>query len=596
MLDESIKKQIQSYKNTEKDRFFLDDLSKAEQTQNEQDLFERFYTDLEFGTGGIRGIIGAGTNRLNTLVVQRIGEGWANYLVSQFPTIQPKVVIAYDSRRFSDVFAKVVSEVLTAHAIKVYCFPSLRPTPQLSFTIRNLQAQSGMVITASHNPPNYNGLKIYWSDGGQVIYPQDEGIMAQIEQAKSLTSFNLLDIEDAKSQKLYQELSQEEDMLFQNYVASVLLQPEIFDIEDDFKIVYTPLHGTGTYHIEQLMQDYAIKGTIEPSQKEPNGEFPTVKFPNPEDPLALINAIKTAKQIGAQLVIANDPDADRVGLAEKIEDDFVCLTGNQTGVLLLDYILQLKKASNTLQKNSIFINTIVTTFLQEHIAKSYGLEVIKTYTGFKNIAEPMAQIEKEGKSFVFSCEESYGYLASMEVRDKDGISIALLCIEMAKYYFSKGKTLSHRLEELYLQYGYYQEETVNKILEGSDGKEKIAKIMKTLRDNTPHMIGKEKVVRIEDYSTRVVKNMRGEIVDTLNFSKTSNVLIFTTETNNVLCIRPSGTEPKIKFYFLYHCSLDNSIQESAQSHTSQLSRLDIAKKIVQENIVYAKETLERWLV
>lgn len=584
MLQEEILLQIENYKQAEKDEYFLNELAEVETANNEVELYERFYTDLEFGTGGIRGIIEAGTNRLNTLVVQRVADGWARCLISQFPNEQVKVVIAYDTRRFSDVFTEVVSKVLCTYNIKVYRYPSPRPTPQLSFSIRELNAHSGLVITASHNPPKYNGLKIYWNDGAQVIAPHDQAIMTEIEVSKTKDGFPQMNLEKAESKGLYEVLGFEYDEKFRDYAKSVLVNKNVFAERDDFKVVYTPLHGTGAYHIEALFQELNIDGIIEPSQKEPNGEFPTVKFPNPEDPVALVNAIETAKKNNARLVVATDPDADRVGIAEKnLGDDFVCITGNQIGVLLLDYILLAKKNTNTLLDNSVFINTIVTTTLQEKIAKRNGVDTMKTFTGYKNIAEAMATVEKEGKNYVFSCEESYGYLSSMSVRDKDGISVSLLCVEMAKYYSSQGKLLNDRLHEIYEDYGYHGEKTVNVVLEGSSGKEKIASIMEKMRKNPPQTIGKEKVDTVHDYQEKVVKNVAGEIIGEIGgFSSSSNVLIFTTESGNKLCVRPSGTEPKIKFYCLYFASPELSSK--------------VGKEQVELQIQEAEETLQEWLV
>lgn len=586
MLNNEIIENINAYKEAEKDPYFLEELAKAEAKQDETELHERFYADLEFGTGGIRGIIEAGTNRLNTLVVQRVADGWARYLLAQFPDTQPQVVIAFDSRHFSDTFTEVVTKVLTAYNIKVYTYPSPRPTPQLSLSIRILKAQSGLVITASHNPPKYNGLKIYWADGEQVVHPHDKGIMKEIEVSKTKTTFPELSIEEAKAKGLYEILGDEYDKKFREYVYSVLINKDVFHNTDDFKVVYTPLHGTGAYHIETLFSELKVDGIIEPSQKAPNGDFPTVKFPNPEDPNALINAIATAKKQNANLVVATDPDADRVGLAERQSeiqgDDFICLTGNQIGALLLDYILFAKKEKNVLKDNSVFINTIVTTTLQEKIAKTFGLTTYKAFTGFKNIAETMAIVEKEQKNFIFSCEESYGYIASMDVRDKDGISISMLCIEMAKYYASKGKTLVKRLEEIFAHYGFHQEKTVNIVLEGSTGKERIGAIMEQLRTSPPQTIGLEKVVTIHDYQKKIVLNTNGEVISNIDgFRDNSNVLIFTTESGNQLCMRPSGTEPKIKFYFLYF--EDASID------------MNTAKSNVGKYIAAAESTLQEWL-
>lgn len=593
-MTDDIKQKIAYYQAQEQDPYFVQDLARVLAAGDEKEITERFYTELEFGTGGIRGIIGAGVNRLNTLVVRTVATGWAQYLQAAHKTdAEISVVIAYDSRRFSAEFSNAVSRILCGCGIRVYAFTAPRPTPQLSLAIRQLGAQSGMVITASHNPPQYNGLKIYGRDGAQLVSPEDTKLMEYITAATPLP----LGAELASFSN-YTPLDAAYDEHFYAYVRRVLnfgggpvgataaAEPAA---ADNYSVVYTPLHGTGAVHIEKLAKEAGIKCIIEPTQKEPDGNFPTLSYPNPEDPKALTNAIKTAAAAGASLVIANDPDADRMGVAERSEaGDFTCITGNQIGVLLLDYLIS-RLASNNKDaaKDALkdasgyaFVNTIVTTTLQEKIARAHGMQTFCGYTGFKNIAQFMRAIETHGtKKFLFGCEESYGYLASDEIRDKDGISIALLFMQMARAYAGRGLSLEQKLRDIYRVHGYHEERAVSKTIEGREGKERIQSIMRMLREKTPARIGEEKIVQTHDYLSSTVTRAGKATKD--ESLPPADVLIFETEGGNKVCVRPSGTEPKIKFYLLY-CSAPGEDYDAAVS-------------LVQQLLSAAERDVARWL-
>lgn len=580
-IDAAMQSRIDFYLKYETDEKFSQQVRDLQADNNTDELYDRFYTELEFGTGGIRGVLGGGTNRLNPLVAQRVAAGWAEYLLQQFPDLQIKVVIAYDSRHYSREFASLVSEVLCAKGIRVFRYPDPRPTPQLSFSIRALQAQSGMVITASHNPPEYNGLKIYWNDGAQIVKPHDEGIMAKI--AAAVPPFDTIGIQKAKEEKLYEELDEELDEKFQDYASALILESDTLTQNPDYKVVYTPLHGTGAYHMEALLTLHGVQHLIEPTQRDPDGNFPTVSYPNPEVPEALSNAVKTAREENAQLVLATDPDADRVGVVERRGDEFTYLTGNQIGALLLDYIATRLQQHALLPENGVFINTIVTSSMQEKIAESHGLKTIKTYTGFKNIAEAMKKIEESRElNFVFSCEESYGYLPSMAVRDKDGIATSLLCVDMAKFYKSKGMSLQEKLDELFIAYGYHEERTINKNYEGKEGRDIMRDIMRKLRSESPKSVDGQKIYSREDYKTGKIYTFSNAKEEELTMAP-ADVLIFTTEQGDRICVRPSGTEPKIKLYLLYSLARESS------------GNLREAKIILKEKLNRVEKEVKRWL-
>ncbi len=585
-MNDEIKRRIEHYKKHENDACFLQELEDVLTQGDEKEILDRFYTTLEFGTGGIRGIVGAGSNRLNSLVVRTIATGWAQYLHERHGKSKISVVIAYDSRNFSDIFSRIVSETLIGLGVHVYAFCNPRPTPQLSLCIREIEAQSGMVITASHNPPQYNGLKIYGSDGAQLVSPYDTQVMEHV--ASAIPKEHSMSLELGEQQGIYTVLDSSYDAKFQDYIERVIKKVQSGDplhtYLKPYSVVYTPLHGTGAFHIETYAKRFGINCIVEPSQKDPDGRFPTVEYPNPEDPKALTNAIETAKKTGASLVVANDPDADRVGIAECQEDgSFLYITGNQIGALLLYFILSRKEKSHTDKTmTQVFVNTIVTTTLQEKIARAYDVDVLSGYTGFKNIALFMSELENaDDRSFVFACEESYGYLASDEVRDKDGISIAILCMHMAQKYHDEGLKLREVLETMYRTYGYHEERAISKNFLGKEGKEKIQNIMKKLRNTMPRYIGKERVTTVHDYLQSCVHSLDNEEFqkhDDISLPP-SDVLVFTTERGNKICVRPSGTEPKIKFYLLYHTQPDNACEYETEKCALKVL-LDNAEKEV----------------
>lgn len=541
--------------------------------ENSDELFERFYTELEFGTGGIRGIMGGGYNRMNPLIVQRAVQGLSNYIL-QHGVLDKKgeksVALAYDSRLNSALFARTAAEVFAGHGIVVYLFSSLRPTPELSFAIRHLGCTSGAVCTASHNPKKYNGFKVYWSDGAQIVAPHDKGIIDEVRKVRG--SIKRQAYEEAVAAGSIRLIDEEVDQAYLSMLDSLVIRPEVLKKEAKaVKIVYTPLHGTGAYLLERALGRYGVSLNIVPEQREPDGNFPTVQFPNPEEASALEMAIQLAKTEGADLVIGTDPDADRVGLAVRQGNDFVLLNGNQHGVLLTDYIFSARKETGKLPARPAFVNTIVSTDLQRRIAASYGVEVYQTLTGFKWIASMIRQFEQAGSpQYVFGCEESYGFMIGDRVRDKDAISAVLLTVEMTLYHKSQGRSLLDRLEEIWTKFGYYEEINISRTFEGSRGKEIMARLMANLREHPVAEIAGQKVLEIRDIdqgSTSYPQS--GESRKNIELPK-SDVLQWILEDGSVISARPSGTEPKIKFYA--------SVAEVAGMPSSE-ARLKVSEKM-----------------
>lgn len=530
----------------------FDEATKAELKSiegNEKEIEDRFYTELEFGTAGLRGVIGAGTNRMNKYIVQKATQGLANFLKGQ--KIQnPKVVIAYDSRNKSDTFAMNTALVLAANGIKAYLFESLRAVPQLSFALRTLGADAGIVITASHNPPEYNGYKVYGNDGAQVIAPYDKMIIDEVNKITNFSTIKTMSEEEAKASGLLEIIGEDIDKQYIEQVkAQVVNQDVINKVADDFKIVYTPLHGTGNLPVRRALKEVGFKNVyVVPEQEMPDGNFPTVKSPNPEDPNAFKLAIELAKKEQADLIIGTDPDADRVGVLIRDEKgEYIVLTGNMIGTMLTDYILRGKKENGTLPENGVVIKTIVTTEMIRPICEHYGTDVIEVLTGFKFIGEQIKNFESNNsKSYVFGFEESYGALAGTYARDKDAIVISLLACEMAAYYKLQGMTLYEALIALYKKFGYYIEDVQSFTLKGIEGLGKIKNIMETLRNQKLTEIGGYEVLAIRDYKTkeRVDKNGAISKIELPN----SDVIYYELSNNAWICVRPSGTEPKIKFY------------------------------------------------
>lgn len=510
----------------------------------EKEITDRFYRDLEFGTGGLRGVMGAGTNRLNAYTVGKATQGLANWLLAGATAegASPSVVIAHDSRNYSPEFALDSALVLAGNGIKTYLFTALRPTPQLSYAVRALNASSGIVITASHNPPEYNGYKAYGSDGCQLIPEEAEQVISAIGQIAGFDEVKRLSREEAEAKGLLIWLGEEADQQFIDTVVAQSLNAELIKsgLGEKFSVVFTPLHGTGNMPVREVLKKVGFSNVhIVPEQEQPDGYFSTVKSPNPEEREAFTLAIKLAQQVNADIIVGTDPDADRMGAVVKNnEGEYVVLTGNQSGALMVHYVLSQLKARGELPDNGVVIKTIVTSELGADIALSYGVAVENTLTGFKYIGEKMTRYEQTGEhSFLFGYEESYGYLTGTYARDKDAIVAALLICEAAAYYSSQGKTLYDVLLELYAQYGYYLEGLESRTLKGFDGVQKIGAIMDDWRQNPPAEIGGVQVERVLDY---------GKGHDGL---RPENVLKFLLGDGSWFCLRPSGTEPKIKVYF-----------------------------------------------
>ncbi len=508
---------------------------------DEKDIEDRFYKDLEFGTGGLRGVIGAGTNRMNKYTVGRATQGLANYILKK-KVEDPSVVIAYDSRRFSYEFAIDAARVLNSNGITAYVFNELRPTPELSFAVRELGATAGIVITASHNPPQYNGYKVYWSDGGQVVSPIAEELIAEANSIQDFSEIKCLEECELKDKGLLRFLGREMDDRYLEKVGGLALNPEIVkEVQEDFRIVYTPLHGTGNIPVRRALKEAGFANVmVVPEQELPDMNFPTVKYPNPEEHEAFTLAIEMAKKCNADIIIGTDPDCDRVGVVVKdMEGEYVVLTGNQTGALLVDYILDSRQKQGRLTKQSTIINTIVTGKLGEKIAESYNVGTISVLTGFKYIAEKIKEFEASGRKFEFGYEESYGYLAGTFVRDKDAVMTSMLICEMAACYKKKGKSLYEGLVDLYGKYGYYKESLTSIAFKGKAGMEEMISLIETLRKDPPSEINGVGVVELRDYM-----DYHGPIV-----LPKENVLQFILKDRFWFCIRPSGTEPKLKIYF-----------------------------------------------
>lgn len=506
---------------------------------NDEEIEDRFYTELEFGTAGLRGVIGAGTNRMNIYIVRKATQGLANFLNRQ-ALVDAKVAIAYDSRNFSDVFAKEAALVLAANGIHAYLFDALRPVPELSFAVRSLKCDAGIVVTASHNPPEYNGYKVYGNDGAQVIAPYDQMI---IEEVNALDDFNLIQTIDEKvalEKGLLSIIGKEIDEAYIAHVKEQVLNPHIIkEVAEDFKIVYTPIHGTGNIPVRTILKEVGFKNVyVVKEQEAPDGNFPTVTSPNPENKEAFKLAIDLAKEVKADLIMGTDPDADRVGvLVRNEEGEYLVLTGNMLGAMLTEYILSQKSTKGQLKPNSVVIKTIVTTEMIRPICKAYQVDVMEVLTGFKYIGEQIRLFEtKKDKQYVFGFEESYGCLAGTYARDKDAVVACMLAAEMAAYYKTKGMTLYEGLISLYKKYGYYKEEVQSITLKGIEGLNKIKDIMQNLRTTKIASIGDYTILNERDYEKGV-----GTLPK-------SNVLYYELTDAAWLCVRPSGTEPKIKFY------------------------------------------------
>ena len=545
---------MENYKKWCEDTYF-DEATRAELKAiegNDKEIQERFYTDLEFGTGGLRGIIGAGTNRLNIYTVSKATQGFANYIIKQGEdAVKKGVAIAFDSRRMSPEFAEITALVLNGNGIKTYIYPSLRPTPMLSFAVRELNCTGGVVITASHNPPEYNGYKVYWADGGQVPYPRDEAIIEEVNAVTDFHTIKTANKDEAVKAGLFNVIGEEVDEAFDKNVLAQIVNPEIIKEQHDLKIVYTPIHGSGNKPVRRVLEKAGFENvTVVPEQELPDSEFTTVGYPNPENPAVFELAIKLAEKIDADIILGTDPDCDRVGAVVKTKDgSYTVLTGNMTGTLICNYICSQKAKLGTLPKNGALVSTIVSSEMTKAIAKKYNLAYFDVLTGFKYIGEKIKEFEQTGDyQYVFGFEESYGCLSGTYARDKDAVVASLLICEMAAYYKSRGMSLYDGLMELYDTYGVYKEIIHSITLKGIEGIENMKKIMDTLRKDAPSEIAGVKVTETRDYlEDKIVDVATGKVSPT-NLPK-SNVLYFTLADDTWFCVRPSGTEPKIKIYF-----------------------------------------------
>ena len=534
---------------------YFDTATKAELESikdDENEIKERFYTDLEFGTAGLRGIIGAGTNRMNIYTVRKATQGLANY-IHKSGNAQKGVAVAYDSRRMSPEFADEAALCLAANGIKAYVFESLRPTPELSYAVRKLGCIAGINITASHNPPEYNGYKVYWEDGAQITPPHDKNILAEVAKVTSFDQVKTMKKEDAVAAGLYKVIGKEIDDRYMEELKKQSIHPEVIkEMAKDIKIVYTPLHGTGSLPVRRVLKELGFEQVYVVKEQElPDGNFPTVSYPNPESPKAFELALKLAKEVDADIVLATDPDADRLGVycKDTKTGGYVTFTGNMSGMLIAEYILREKTAMGTMPENPALVETIVTTDMAKAIAAAYNVKLIEVLTGFKYIGEQIKFFEQQHTyHYVFGLEESYGCLAGTYARDKDACVAVMMLCEVASWCKKHGKTLWDAMLDMYEKYGYYREGLETKTLKGIDGAAQIQSMMSEYRTNPPKELGGHQVLAVRDYKEDTRKDLvTGEVTKT--GLPASNVLYYELSDNAWCCVRPSGTEPKIKYYF-----------------------------------------------
>ena len=519
--------------------------------ENDAEIQDRFYKDLEFGTAGLRGVIGNGSNRMNKYTVTKATQGLANYIIKCGKQAQG-VAISYDSRHMSKEFSEYTALCLNANGIKTYVFENLRPVPELSFAVRQLKCCAGVMITASHNPPKYNGYKVYWEDGAQIVPPHDKGIITEVNAIVDFGKIKTIDKAEAIEKDLYNVIGKEMDDKYIETLKNLVLNPEIIkEMQDDITIVYTPLHGAGNVPVQRILKEIGFTHVyVVPEQEQPNGDFPTVSYPNPEDAKAFKLALELAEKVNADIVLANDPDADRLGIYAKdsATGEYKTFTGNMSGLLIAEYELSQKKLQNKIPANGALVKTIVSSNLADSIAKEYDLKLIEVLTGFKYIGEQIKNFEETGSNtYMFGFEESYGCLIGTYARDKDGISAVMALCEAAAFYKKQGYTLCDQMQNIYKKYGFFKESQISITKEGANGAEEIKNLMERMRENIPESIGKYKVLEYRDYKADVKRNMQ-----TKEECKTglpnSNVLYYVLENDAWCCVRPSGTEPKIKFY------------------------------------------------
>ena len=549
-FDEEVKKQIR-------------DLQK----NNPDDLADAFYRTLEFGTGGLRGIMGVGINRMNKYTVGMATQGYANYLKKSFPNEEVKVAIAHDSRNNSRFFAETAANVFAANGIKVFLFNDLRPTPELSYTIRQLKCQGGVVCTASHNPKEYNGYKAYWNDGGQLVPPHDKNVITEVEKIHDVNEVKWTGGENNIS-----IIGKDIDNAYLKMVKGLSVYPEIISKQKNLKIVYTPIHGSGIKLVPDALKEFGFENLhIVEEQAKPDGNFPTVDYPNPEERATMSIGLQKAKELDADILCGTDPDADRIGIGIKdTKGNWVLMNGNQTAVLAFNYMIESRKEKGIAQPNDMVVKTIVTTTLIDVIAERNGVHCYNVLTGFKWIAELIK--EKEGQeNYVIGGEESYGLMIGSQIRDKDAVSAVCILCEMAAYEKNKGRSLYEKLLDLYLQYGYYQEDLISITKKGMNGQQEIAQMMESFRNNPPKVLAGSKVIELLDYQKQSKTNLQTGQSVVINLPK-SNVLQFVTEDGSKISARPSGTEPKIKFYF------------SVNTQLKSIDRFDETQKMAREKI------------
>ena len=574
-MNEMIKERYELWLN---DPYF-DEKTRAELKAIEQDTAEiedRFYRDLEFGTGGLRGVIGAGTNRMNIYTVRKATQGLANFIIKE-GTQEKGVAIAFDSRNMSPEFAQEAALCLAANGIKAYIFPSLRPTPMLSFALRELKCTAGIVVTASHNPPEYNGYKVYWEDGAQITYPKDEQIIGEVNAITDYAQVKMTTKEDAAAAGLYEVIGEEMDDRYMAALKTQVLHPEIIKEEaKNLKIVYTPLHGTGNIPVRRILKELGFENVYVVKEQElPDGDFPTVSYPNPEDKKAFTLALKLAEEVDADIVLATDPDADRLGVYAKdtASGEYVSFTGNMSGMLILEYILSQKKAMGILPENGAVVTTIVSGKMARKIAAAYHVDLIETLTGFKYIGEQIKFFEQnKDHEYLFGYEESYGCLVGTHARDKDAVVAVMALCEVAAYCKNQGITLCDQMRNLFETYGYYKEGLCTVTRKGQDGAKEIAAKMEKIRSEVPKEIGGMKVKQFRDYREDVTLDCETGEKNPTGLPR-SNVLYFELEEEAWCCIRPSGTEPKIKFYMGVCGTDDADADEKLEKLTAAVQEL-----------------------
>ncbi len=580
MTTEEIRQKAALYVEKETNPVFRAEVENLLKTQGDAELSDRFYTSLSFGTGGLRGVIGGGTNRMNPYMVRSATQGLANYVNSAVPS-GASAVIAHDCRRYSDLFALEAALVLCANGIKTFLFPELRPTPVLSFAVRHLKATTGIVVTASHNPPEYNGYKVYWNDGAQVLPPHDEGIIAEVQKTQGFSQ--TMTKEEALAKGLLVYIKDEIDIPYQTMVKAQALRKELFQKEGkNLKVVYTPLHGTGGTELPIIMKDLGVNLTLVPEQAIYDGNFPTVTSPNPEEKSAMDMGLSLAAKINADLLLGTDPDADRLGIGVPSAQGWLLLNGNQLGALLADYLFMTLKEQGKMPAHPVFINSIVTTELHHLIAAKYGVKSYKVLTGFKYVGEKIREFEtsNSGETYLFGTEESYGFLVGTSVRDKDAMSAAALTIEMALYHRSQGRTVLQALNALYEELGYFQEIQISKTFKGQTGLEKMKSFMTRLSQQPPQSVGGLKLAKMINFNDGTSSFPDGTKKKTETLAA-SNVLQFFLEDGSLVTVRPSGTEPKIKFY------------ASCRAQAGQ--KLADAEKVVSQKVTAIRTELDKWI-